>query len=86
MTNEDVRADSGQDLAVAGPGEAGEIAGRGLSRPMALLFALTCGLSVANIYFAQPLLDAMAQDFGIAPAAIGMVMTITQVGYAFGRS
>ncbi|MDI2075767.1 MULTISPECIES: MFS transporter [Bradyrhizobium] len=51
---------------------------------MALLFALTCGLSVANIYFAQPLLDAMAQDFGIAPAAIGMVMTITQVGYAFG--
>ncbi|WP_409364041.1 MFS transporter [Bradyrhizobium liaoningense] len=84
MTNEDVRADSGQDLAVAGPGEAGEIAGRGLSRPMALLFALTCGLSVANIYFAQPLLDAMAQDFGIAPAAIGMVMTITQVGYAFG--
>lgn len=84
MTNEDVRADSGQDLAVAGPGEAGEIAGRGLSRPMALLFALTRGLSVANIYFAQPLLDAMAQDFGIAPAAIGMVMTITQVGYAFG--
>ncbi|WP_441259570.1 MFS transporter [Bradyrhizobium sp. 521_C7_N1_3] len=84
MTNEDVRADSGQDLAVAGLGKAGEIAGRGLSRPMALLFALTCGLSVANIYFAQPLLDAMAQDFGIAPAAIGMVMTITQVGYAFG--
>lgn len=84
MTNEDVRADSGQDLAVAGPGEAGEIAGCGLSRPMALLFALTCGLSVANIYFAQPLLDAMAQDFGIAPAAIGMVMTFTQIGYAFG--
>ncbi|AJA66892.1 MULTISPECIES: MFS transporter [Bradyrhizobium] len=83
-TNEDVRANSGQDLAVAGPGEAGEIAGRGLSRPMALLFALTCGLSVANIYFAQPLLDAMAQDFGIAPAAIGMVMTFTQIGYAFG--
>ncbi|WP_228747485.1 MFS transporter [Bradyrhizobium sp. BR 10289] len=51
---------------------------------MALLFALTCGLSVANIYFAQPLLDAMAHDFGITPAAIGMVMTSTQIGYAFG--
>ncbi|MBW7968071.1 MFS transporter [Bradyrhizobium sp. BR 10289] len=60
------------------------MAGRGLSRPMALLFALTCGLSVANIYFAQPLLDAMAHDFGITPAAIGMVMTSTQIGYAFG--
>ncbi|WP_244547574.1 MFS transporter [Bradyrhizobium sp. OK095] len=51
---------------------------------MALLLALACGLSVANIYFAQPLLDAMAHDFGIAPAAIGMVVTFTQVGYALG--
>lgn len=56
----------------------------GLSSAMALLLALACGLSVANIYFAQPLLDAMAQDLGIAPAAIGMVVTFTQIGYAFG--
>jgi predicted MFS family arabinose efflux permease len=51
---------------------------------MALLFALTCGLSVANIYFAQPLLDAMTHDLDIAPAAIGMVVTFTQIGYALG--
>nr|WP_246556705.1 MFS transporter [Bradyrhizobium liaoningense] len=51
---------------------------------MVLLLATACGLSVANIYFAQPLLDAMARDFGIAPAAIGMVVTFTQIGYAFG--
>ena len=56
----------------------------GLSSAMALLLATACGLSVANIYFAQPLLDAMARDFGIAPAAIGMVVTFTQIGYAFG--
>lgn len=56
----------------------------GLSSAMALLLALACGLSVANIYFAQPLLDVMAQDLGIAPAAIGMVVTFTQIGYAFG--
>ncbi len=56
----------------------------GLSSAMALLLALACGLSVANVYFAQPLLDAMAQDLGIAPAAIGMVVTFTQIGYAFG--
>ncbi|QIO34563.2 MFS transporter [Bradyrhizobium sp. 1(2017)] len=59
-------------------------AGPGLSSAMALLLATACGLSVANIYFAQPLLDAMARDFGIAPAAIGMVVTFTQIGYAFG--
>lgn len=69
----------------ATPGlKADDVIGHGLSPPMALLFALTCGLSVANIYFAQPLLDAMAQDLDIAPAAIGMVVTFTQIGYALG--
>jgi predicted MFS family arabinose efflux permease len=64
--------------------KAGDVTGRGLSPAMALLFALTCGLSVANIYFAQPLLDAMAHDLDIAPAAIGIVVTFTQIGYALG--
>ena len=56
----------------------------GLSRTTTLIFAITAGLSVANIYYAQPLLDAMADDFGIPPAAIGLVVTLTQVGYALG--
>lgn len=46
--------------------------------------AVAAGLSVANIYYAQPLLDAIARDFGISPAAIGLVVTLTQVGYALG--
>jgi len=57
---------------------------RGLSRIATLIFAVAAGLSVANIYFAQPLLASMAQDFGIAPAAIGLVVTLTQVGYGLG--
>ncbi len=56
----------------------------GLSRITTLIFAAAAGLSVANIYFAQPLLDAMARDFGIAPAAIGLVVTLTQLGYGLG--
>jgi len=56
----------------------------GLSRMTALVFAIACGLSVANIYFAHPLLDAMAHDFAIAPASVGIVVTVTQVGYALG--
>ncbi|MCP1845193.1 putative MFS family arabinose efflux permease [Bradyrhizobium sp. USDA 4524] len=57
---------------------------RALSPAVVLLFAVACGLSVANIYFAQPLLDTMAQDLSITPAVIGGVVTLTQVGYAFG--
>ncbi len=56
----------------------------GLSRATTLLFALAAGLSVANTYYAQPLLDTMARDFAIAPATIGLVVTLTQVGYGLG--
>lgn len=55
-----------------------------LSRGMLLLFAVTCGASVANIYAAQPLLDTIAASFGIAPGAVGLVVTLTQIGYAAG--
>jgi predicted MFS family arabinose efflux permease len=58
--------------------------GKGLSRIVVLIFAVTAGLNVANIYYAQPLLDSMAQDFGILPSTIGLVVTLTQVGYALG--
>ncbi|HEV7286265.1 MAG TPA: MFS transporter [Kaistia sp.] len=56
----------------------------GLSRITTLIFAVAAGLSVANIYYAQPLLESMARDFGIPPAAIGLVVTLTQVGYGLG--
>lgn len=56
----------------------------GLSAGTTLIFAVAAGLSVANIYFAQPLLDAIATDFRISSAAIGLVVTLTQVGYALG--
>lgn len=49
-------------------------------RGVALLFALACGLCVANIYYAQPLLDAIGREFGIPDARLGQVMTAAQVG------
>ncbi|QRK04823.1 MFS transporter [Archangium violaceum] len=55
-----------------------------LSPGVVLLFAVACGLSVANIYYAQPLLDVMARDLSISPASIGIVVTVTQMGYALG--
>ncbi|MBL0798471.1 MFS transporter [Pseudomonas sp. B7] len=49
-----------------------------------LLFAIACGLAVSNVYYAQPLLDAMAEAFDLSPGSIGIVMTLTQVGYGLG--
>lgn len=47
-----------------------------------LLFAIASGASVANVYYAQPLLDILARDFNISHAAIGGVVTATQIGCA----
>ena len=55
-----------------------------LDKGVVLLFSIACGLAVGNVYYAQPLLDAMAEAFEISPGSIGIVMTLTQVGYGFG--
>lgn len=55
-----------------------------LTNSVILLFAVACGLAVGNVYYAQPLLDAMAEAFAMSPATIGIVITLTQVGYGVG--
>lgn len=53
-----------------------------MSRILLLLLTTASGMSVANIYYAQPLLDAFAADFGITHAAVGGLITATQIGCA----
>ena len=55
-----------------------------LSPRLTLLLAMGCGLAVANVYYAQPLLDAMADEFAISRTTVGAVMATTQVGYGLG--
>ncbi|UVL48204.1 MFS transporter [Pseudomonas moraviensis] len=55
-----------------------------LSRYQTFLFAITCAMAVANVYFAQPLLESMAASLSVSPGTIGIVVTATQAGYAVG--
>jgi predicted MFS family arabinose efflux permease len=46
--------------------------------------AVGCGLSVANIYYSQPLLAEMGRYFGASDRRMGLVAMLSQVGYATG--
>jgi predicted MFS family arabinose efflux permease len=46
--------------------------------------AAGCGLSVANLYYNQPLLVDIARDFRVGDRDMGLVTTLSQVGYALG--
>ena len=46
--------------------------------------ALACGISVANIYYAQPLLEQFARQFHTTVAGVAAVPSASQIGYAAG--
>jgi len=55
-----------------------------LSRRLVFLLAAACGLAVANLYYAQPLLALIARAFHAGMGAAGLIAILTQVGYAGG--
>jgi predicted MFS family arabinose efflux permease len=56
----------------------------GMSRWMVFLLATACGLIVANIYYAQPLIALIAPEIGLRDSAAGLIVTLAQVGYCAG--
>lgn len=54
------------------------------SSPLVTLMAVACGLSVANIYYVQPLLDLLARSFHVSSGAASLIVMMTQIGYAAG--
>jgi predicted MFS family arabinose efflux permease len=51
---------------------------------LTLLLAAACGIIVANIYYAQPLIGPISQALGLSPGAAGLIVTMTQIGYGVG--
>jgi len=56
----------------------------GISAGLTLTIATACGISVANLYYAQPLLHTIAGDFGVGSGPAGLLITLSQIGYALG--
>jgi len=48
------------------------------------IMAIACGGTVANIYYNQPLLAQMGQNFHVSSGQIGLIPTLTQIGVALG--
>ncbi|MEU8224593.1 MFS transporter [Kribbella sp. NPDC048915] len=53
-------------------------------QPNRLVLAVAAGVAVSTVYAAQPLLVTIGADLGIAPARVGLFVTVTQLGYALG--
>lgn len=56
----------------------------GLSRGMVLLLACTTGASVANMYYAQPLLHTLGRAFAVGAGTTGLLVTVSQAGFVLG--
>lgn len=51
---------------------------------LVLLLAAAAGLAVAPLYYSQPMLGVLGPDLGASERAVGLVPTLTQLGYALG--
>ncbi|AIQ24190.1 MFS transporter permease [Paenibacillus sp. FSL H7-0737] len=58
--------------------------GGGLTKQFILILAIASGLSVANMYYNQPLLADIGRTFHASSNAVGYVSMLTQIGYALG--
>ena len=55
-----------------------------LSNTLVTIIALCCGLIVANIYYAQPIIELLAPEVGLSSHSASLIVSLTQIGYALG--
>jgi len=56
----------------------------GLPLPLIFMLASGAGLSVASLYYSQPMLGVLSSDIGASTQSVGLLPTLTQLGYALG--
>ncbi|MBL4933502.1 MFS transporter [Clostridium paridis] len=55
-----------------------------LTNLLIMVMAIACGLTVANLYYIQPLLADIAKTFNVSEVSVGSAAMLTQIGYAVG--
>lgn len=55
-----------------------------LTTRLVVLLAVGSGLSVASNYYVQPLLPDLADEFGVGSSVVGLLVTVSQVGFVAG--
>jgi predicted MFS family arabinose efflux permease len=68
---------------VSGGGDTGSVRS-GMTRGLIVLFAIATGQAVASNYLAQPLLETLRHQFGVSSTVAGLIITVSQIGYATG--
>jgi predicted MFS family arabinose efflux permease len=56
----------------------------GMSRLLMTLLSVASGVTVANLYYSQPLLEELSRFFQAPPTIIGIAAMLIQIGYALG--
>ncbi len=51
---------------------------------LTILIATACGIIVANLYYAQPLVGIISSSVGLPANTSGLIVTLTQIGYVVG--
>ncbi len=59
-------------------------AGEKIPNWITVLLATACGVIVANINYAQPLVGPISAAINLSPEAAGLIVTLTQIGYGIG--
>lgn len=55
-----------------------------IERSTVWIMATACGMTVANLYYNQPLLGEFSRTFHVSPGQVGFIPTLTQIGYGTG--
>lgn len=58
--------------------------GKNIPAWLTILLAAACGIIVANLYYAQPLVGTISSSIGLSANSSGLIVTLTQIGYVAG--